>query len=86
MMIAVDEPSEAEETPGSGAGKNRLPGYALAWREAVEIADAYRVRLRAAVLDEIDAGVTVTEVADLTGLSRVTLHHWLRAHRRANKA
>ncbi len=82
MMIAVDESSEAEKSPGSGAGANRLPGYALAWREAVEIAEAYRVRLRTAVLEEIDAGLSITDAAELTGLSRVTMHHWLPAHRR----
>ncbi|MBA2478516.1 MAG: hypothetical protein H0V38_07895 [Sporichthyaceae bacterium] len=51
---------------------------ALAWREAAEIAEAYRVRLRTAVLEEIDAGLPITDAAELTGLSRVTMHHWLR--------
>jgi hypothetical protein len=46
----------------------------LEWREAVEIAEAYRVRLRTAVLEEIDAGLPITEAARLTGLSRVTMH------------
>jgi len=78
MMFAVDEPSTDDESVTSGAGASRLPGYALAWREAVEIAEAQRVRLRAAVLEEIDAGLAITEAAQLTGLSRVTMHHWLR--------
>jgi len=77
MMFAVDEPEvNKSEIPPAGAA--RLPCYALAWREAVEIAEAYRVRLRAAVLEEIDAGLAITEAAQLTGLSRVTMHHWLR--------
>ena len=66
------------DQPGPVAGSARLPGYALEWREAVEIAEAYRVRLRTAVLEEIDAGLPISEAAQLTGLSRVTMHHWLR--------
>jgi len=50
-----------------------------AWREAVEIADAYRVRLRTAALKEIDGGLSITEAARLAGVSRVTVHDWVRA-------
>ena len=34
--------------------------------------------LRNAVLEDIAAGLSVTEASRLTGLSRVTLHEWLR--------
>jgi len=70
-MITADGP----------VGPSRLPGYALAWREALEIADAYRVRLRTAVLEEVDAGLHITEAARLAGVSRVTVHDWLRSER-----
>jgi len=33
---------------------------------------------RLARLEEIDGGLPITEAARLTGLSRVTMHHWLR--------
>jgi hypothetical protein len=62
------------ETP---AGK--LLEYGAAWREAAEIAEAYRVRLQRAVLAEIDAGMSAPEAARLTGVSRVTVNSWRRA-------
>ncbi len=43
--------------PPPPAVESRLLEYGAAWREAVEIEDAYRVRLRTAVLEEVDAGL-----------------------------
>lgn len=73
--MTTDDADPATETPAVGS---RLLGYALAWREAMKIADAPRTHLRTAVLEDIAAGLSVTEASRLTGLSRVTLHEWMR--------
>lgn len=72
--MTVDEPSPA----GVGAGPHRLSGYAQAYREAVDITNAYRARLKTAVLDEIDAGLSITEAAQLIRMSASTVHEWIR--------
>ena len=75
LHLVVDDPPPV--TPAS-----RLLEYAAAWHEAQEIAEAYRVRLQRAVLQEIDAGMPAPEAARLAGTSRVTVNSWLRARRR----
>lgn len=74
LHLVVDEPPEP--TPAS-----RLLEYGAAWREAKEIAEAHRIRVRRAVLEEIDAGMSAPEAARLTGISRVTVNSWRRARR-----
>lgn len=76
-VIDDDDTPAASTTEPPSLG-DRLLGLALAWREAIEIADAHRTRLRSAVLADIAAGLSVTEASRLTGLSRVTLHEWMR--------
>lgn len=58
--------------------RGRLHGLAVGWREALDIADAHRLRLRAAVLTELDAGVTVREVQDATGVSHTAIYEWIK--------
>ena len=60
LHVVDDEPPQV--TPAS-----RLLEYGVAWHEAQEIAEAYRVRLRRAVLAEIDAGMSAPEAARLAG-------------------
>jgi hypothetical protein len=74
LRVVEDEPPEP--TPAS-----RLIEYGVSWREAKEIAEAYRVRVQRAVLQEIGAGMSAPEAARLTGVSRVTVNTWLRARR-----
>ena len=76
--MTTDAPdADAMSTTEAPATRARLLVYALAWREAVEIADASRGRLYEAVLQEIKAGLSVTEASQLTSLSRMVLHKWL---------
>ena len=60
---------------------SRLLEYGVAWHEAQEIAEAYRVRLQRAVLEAIDAGMSAPEAARLTAVSRVTVNRWQRWRR-----
>lgn len=78
-MAFVDELHSDDLMQRGSLSVARLPGYAQSWREAIEIAEAYRMRLRTAVLEEIDAGLSITAAARLAGVSRVTVHDWLRA-------
>jgi hypothetical protein len=82
MMSAVTEPKDdpVELPPPAGVGK--LGRYGAAWHEATEIAEACRIRLRNAVLEEIDAGMAAPEAGRRAGISRVTVHTWMRARRR----
>lgn len=59
---------ESEEEVNRG-GQVRLLEYGAAWRAAAEIAEAHRVRVRRAVLEEIDAGMSAPEAARLTGVA-----------------
>jgi len=43
------------------------------------------VRVQRAVLEAIDAGMSATEAARLTGVSRVTVNCWRRARRLNNE-
>ena len=47
-------------------------------KTAREDAAAARARLRAAALAAVDAGATSTEVAELAGVRRATIHEWSR--------
>lgn len=75
MMIAVTEARDDEpiELPPP-AGVGRLGRYGAAWHEAVETAEAYRARLRNAVLEEVDGGMSAPEAARRAGISRVTVN------------
>lgn len=78
-MTTDDAPSDADaaSTTEAPADGSRLLGHALAWREAMEIANAYRSRLHDAVLEDVKAGLSVTGAGPITGLSRMTLHKWM---------
>mgnify|MGYP000965851952 CR=1 FL=1 len=55
-----------------------LKQAATADKAAREDAAAARDRLRAAALAAVDAGATSTEVAELAGVRRATIHEWSR--------
>lgn len=55
-----------------------LKQAATADKAAREDAAAARARLRAAALAAVDAGATSTEVAELAGVRRATIHEWSR--------
>ena len=65
IMLAMTELHLVEDEPPPVTPASRLLEYGVAWHEAQEIAEAYRVRLRNAVLAEIDAGMSAPEAARL---------------------
>lgn len=65
ILVGMDELHLVKDSELPRA-ESRLLEYGAAWREAKEIAEAHRIRVRRAVLEEIDAGMTALEAARLT--------------------
>jgi hypothetical protein len=80
-MIGMTDLHLVEDEPPPVTPAARLLEYGLAWHEAQEIAEAYRVRLQRSVFAEIDAGMSAPEAARLARTSRQTVNTWLRARR-----
>lgn len=80
MMIDMDELQLVEHEPAVTPA-TRLFEFGASWREAAEVAEAYRIRVLRAVVEEVDAGMSAPEAARLTGISRVTVNSWRRARR-----
>lgn len=68
MATVSDQDDDAIQLPPP-AGVGRLGRYGAAWHEAVDIAEAHRVRLRN-VLEQVYAGVTAREAARRAGIIR----------------
>ena len=81
MMLAMTELHLVVDEPPAVTPEAKLFEYGTAWREAAELAEAYRIRAQRAVLEAIDAGMPAPEAALLTGVSRTTVNSWLRARR-----
>jgi len=54
-----------------------LRALGAAWRESVEITEAYRAAVRTAVLEAIAGGMSPAEIHQRCGISRVTIDVWL---------